>query len=388
MERIITFPYTRPVAINTPTTMANAIAAQDRTSVITAARSNEGKYATTTPLAARFSQIAVWMHVVVVGDERHGLVLQVFVGDRRGESAHAMSAQIGQSSKALPVRGADGEHFLKLVVGNGRAQRCAARRSVFHAAHADVEVAALHRLVDGVEGHLHEFRAPAQRSGDFFRHLDIETAQLRRIAGVRLHERSPALGVAAPLQGRKAGSGEKKNAERGEHLASSFIVHHSSFVNTIPSVNDDLRLAFALADLSDAITVKHFQTSFAVRTKADRTPVSEVDEAVECAISERLKRERPDDSILGEEYGSEVAGQRRWIIDPTDATRNYIRGIPISATLIALNSSVGVVSAPALGRRWWASRGDGAFCNGRPIRVSANADLSVAHIGYDSLIDF
>jgi len=153
-------------------------------------------------------------------------------------------------------------------------------------------------------------------------------------------------------------------------------------------VNDDLRLAFALADLSDAITVKHFQTSFAVRTKADRTPVSEVDEAVECAIRERLKRERPDDSILGEEFGSEGAGQRRWIIDPIDATRNYIRGIPIFATLIALNSSVGVVSAPALGRRWWASRGDGAFCNGRPIRVSANADLSVAHIGYDSLIDF
>jgi histidinol-phosphatase len=167
-----------------------------------------------------------------------------------------------------------------------------------------------------------------------------------------------------------------------------FIVHRSSFVNRIRPVHDDLRLALELADLSDAITMRHFRTVFNVRTKADRTPVSEVDEAVERAIRDRLKRERPGDAVIGEEFGANGTGERRWILDPIDATKNYIRGIPIFATLIALDSTLGVVSAPALGRRWWASRDGGAFCNGKKIRVSAVRDLADAQIGYDSLIDF
>ena len=152
-------------------------------------------------------------------------------------------------------------------------------------------------------------------------------------------------------------------------------------------MNDDLRLALALADAADAITMRSFQSTFTVRTKADRTPVTEVDEAVERAIRATLERERPDDGIVGEEFGARGNASRRWIIDPIDGTKNFIRGIPVFGTLIALEwggeaaalraapggaapRSLGVVSAPALHRRWWAIHGQGAFCNGTPIHVS------------------
>lgn len=153
-------------------------------------------------------------------------------------------------------------------------------------------------------------------------------------------------------------------------------------------MNDDLRLALELADLSDRITLEAFRTSFAVRTKADRTPVTEIDERVENVIRERLQKERPDDAVVGEEFGNRGEGARTWVIDPIDATKNYIRGIPIFATLIALDGQVGVVSAPALQRRWLAAKGSGAFCNGAAIHVSKIADLKDAQIGYDSVTDF
>ena len=101
-----------------------------------------------------------------------------------------------------------------------------------------------------------------------------------------------------------------------------------------------------------------------------------------------LERERPDDGIVGEEFGSDGSDGRRWIIDPIDATKNYIRGIPIFATLIALENLVGVVSAPALGRRWWAARGEGAFCNGKPIQVSSRSSLADSQLCYDDLAGF
>ena len=159
-------------------------------------------------------------------------------------------------------------------------------------------------------------------------------------------------------------------------------------------MNDDLRLALALADAADAISMRGFHSKFTVRTKADRTPVTEVDEAVERAVREMLERERPDDAILGEEFGSVAAaapGRRRWIIDPIDGTKNFIRGVPVFGTLIALDGELGVVSAPALHRRWWAARGEGAFCNGAPIRVSAIDKLSDAMLAsidssYDALV--
>jgi len=153
-------------------------------------------------------------------------------------------------------------------------------------------------------------------------------------------------------------------------------------------MHPDLQLALELADISDRITLRSFRGTFSVRTKADRTPVSEVDEAVERAIRDRLDRERPEDAIVGEELGERGESARRWIIDPIDATRNYIRGIPVFATLIALDGQLGVVSAPALNRRWWAVRGEGAMCDGRSIHVSAVDRFEDAQIGYDSITDF
>ena len=158
-------------------------------------------------------------------------------------------------------------------------------------------------------------------------------------------------------------------------------------------MNRDLELALRLADEADAITLRWFQSAtLAVRTKSDRTPVSEADEETERMLRERLGAERPDDGIVGEEYGTSGSGERRWILDPIDGTKNYVRGIPVYATLIALEErgiiTTGVVSAPALGRRWWAARGEGAFCNGRRLRVSRVASFDEAHLSYDSITDF
>lgn len=155
----------------------------------------------------------------------------------------------------------------------------------------------------------------------------------------------------------------------------------------------DLALALQLADAADAITLRYFQsTTLAVRTKVDMTPVSEADEAAERAIREILARERPGDGIVGEEYGSSGEHARRWILDPIDGTKNYVRGIPVYATLIALADgdriAAGVVSAPALGRRWWAARGEGAFCNGRRIEVSKIGTLAEAQLAYSSVAEW
>ena len=135
-------------------------------------------------------------------------------------------------------------------------------------------------------------------------------------------------------------------------------------------MSPDLALALSFADAADAISLGRFRASdLLVETKPDRTPVTEADRAVEEAIRERLAVERPDDGMLGEEFGVTGGGSRRWIVDPIDGTRNYSRGIPIWATLIALEVDgaiqLGVVSAPALGRRWWAERGAGAFVERR-----------------------
>lgn len=158
-------------------------------------------------------------------------------------------------------------------------------------------------------------------------------------------------------------------------------------------MGSDLELALSLADAADAITMRHYRSSsLAVRTKIDMTPVSEADEAVERMIRERLASERPEDGIVGEEFGSTGSAKRRWILDPIDGTKNYVRGIPVYATLIGLEVdgvlTVGVVSAPALHRRWWASRGNGAFVNGEAMRVSGINALNEAHVAYDELKDF
>ena len=141
-------------------------------------------------------------------------------------------------------------------------------------------------------------------------------------------------------------------------------------------MSPDLTLALALADAADTISLDRFRShDLLVETKPDLTPVTEADRAVEVALREILARERPQDGILGEEHGElDGDGSRRWIVDPIDGTRNYSRGVPVWATLIALEEEgelrLGVVSAPALRRRWWAERGGGAFADGEQITVS------------------
>ena len=135
-----------------------------------------------------------------------------------------------------------------------------------------------------------------------------------------------------------------------------------------------------------------FRGGIAVERKADGSPVTEADRAVERALRSRLAIARPEDAVTGEEYGTEGGGGRRWYIDPVDGTRNFVRGIPVFATLIALEVAgrieVGVVSAPALGARWWASRGGGAHASGRRVRVSQVASLDQAQLAYDSVPGF
>jgi histidinol-phosphatase len=141
-------------------------------------------------------------------------------------------------------------------------------------------------------------------------------------------------------------------------------------------VSPDLELALRLADAADAISLARFRSrDLVVETKPDRTPVTEADTEVEHELRAMLGTERRRDAILGEEQGASGKGRRRWILDPIDGTRNYSRGIPVWATLIALEEEgrvvLGVVSAPALHRRWWAERGGGAHAGGDQVHVSA-----------------
>ena len=152
----------------------------------------------------------------------------------------------------------------------------------------------------------------------------------------------------------------------------------------------DLVFALELADLADAISLERFQAAdLVVETKPDLSPVTEADRAVEQALRKRIAEERPGHGVVGEELGAEERGDARWILDPIDGTKNYVRGIPVFGTLIALQRDgamvLGVVSAPALGRRWGAARGVGAFAGGRPIRVSRVAELHDAVLAYSSL---
>ncbi|MCH9701532.1 MAG: histidinol-phosphatase, partial [Actinomycetia bacterium] len=130
---------------------------------------------------------------------------------------------------------------------------------------------------------------------------------------------------------------------------------------------DDVKLARELADETDALTMRRFgAVDLRVHTKPDMTPASDADLDTETMLRGRLAERRPSDSVLGEEFGGtrEFTG-RQWVIDPIDGTKNFVRGVPVWATLIALLVDgvpvVGAVSAPALGRRWWAGHGHGAF---------------------------
>ena len=151
-------------------------------------------------------------------------------------------------------------------------------------------------------------------------------------------------------------------------------------------MSPDLELALELADAADAISLSGFRSGLVVETKPDLTPVTEADRGVEAELRRLLAAERPDDAILGEEEGTTGEGSRRWILDPIDGTRNYARGVPVWATLLALEDAgvmrLGVVSAPALGRRWWAERGHGAFAGGERLAVSSVARVEDAVLSF------
>ena len=158
---------------------------------------------------------------------------------------------------------------------------------------------------------------------------------------------------------------------------------------------DDLALALRIADASDAVAMAPFDSAdLTIDQKADSTFVTDADIATERAIREVLAAERPTDGILGEEFGTEGTGSRQWIIDPIDGTHNYMRGLPMWGILIALAvdgvPQVGVVSQPALGRRWWAATGAGAWTNvpgaePRQIHVSHVAELEKSSISFQSI---
>jgi histidinol-phosphatase len=163
-------------------------------------------------------------------------------------------------------------------------------------------------------------------------------------------------------------------------------------------LTDDLRLAHLLADDADSITMSRFRAlDLHVTAKPDLSPVSDADTAVEEALRRTLSRARPRDAVQGEEMADTGWGPRRWVIDPIDGTANFIRGVPVWATLIALmindEVAIGVVSAPALGRRWWASLGGGAYAgkslmSATACRVSDVARIEDASLSYASVSEW
>ena len=166
-------------------------------------------------------------------------------------------------------------------------------------------------------------------------------------------------------------------------------------LHVVAGYSDDLRFAHVLADAADDITMRRFRAlDLRVETKPDLTPVSDADRTVEEHLRNTLQRARPRDAVLGEEYGRTGYGRRCWVLDPIDATKNFVRGVPVWATLIALMEGeevvVGLVSAPSLSRRWWAARGGGAW-TGRSLakasrlQVSSVARLPDASLSFSSL---
>lgn len=161
------------------------------------------------------------------------------------------------------------------------------------------------------------------------------------------------------------------------------------------TIADDLTLALELADQADTLTMDRFGAlDLRVETKPDLTPVTDADRGAEEALRASLAAARPGDTVFGEEFGGTTTlTGRQWVIDPIDGTKNFVRGVPVWCTLIALLDdgipTVGVVSAPALSRRWWAGLGQGAFGSfagtTRKLSVSGVSDLASASLSYSDL---
>jgi len=166
-------------------------------------------------------------------------------------------------------------------------------------------------------------------------------------------------------------------------------------MNLRPGYDDDLRLAHVIADQVDSVTMSRFKAlDLHVETKPDLSPVSDADKTAEEVIRGQLSRARPRDAVHGEEMADTGHGPRRWVVDPIDGTKNFVRGVPVWATLIGLLDGdqvvLGLVSAPALGRRWWAAQGSGAWTGkslaaASRLQVSAVDRLADASLSYSSL---
>ena len=137
-------------------------------------------------------------------------------------------------------------------------------------------------------------------------------------------------------------------------------------------------------DATDLIALEHFRVDVPFETKDDGTPVTEADIEIENELRKAIETKFPGDAVVGEEGGSTGSGSRRWIVDPIDGTKNFRRGVPIFATLVALEEDgaivAGVVSAPAIHTRWWGSTGSGAFRDGTAIHVSTVSDITNADV--------
>ncbi len=163
----------------------------------------------------------------------------------------------------------------------------------------------------------------------------------------------------------------------------------------VASYDDDLRLAHVICDQVDALTTSRFKAlDLAVESKPDLTPVTDADRSAEELVRSQLRRTRPRDAVVGEEYEDTGHGPRQWVVDPIDGTKNFVRGVPVWATLLSLLDAgrpvLGVVSAPALNRRWWAATGSGAW-TGRSLssatrlHVSSVSRIEDASLSYSSL---
>ncbi len=237
--------------------------------------------------------------------------------------------------------------------------------------------------------------------------VDDERASSERPSSFSASASAPPIAAAATttnamtIQRRVTPSSQVDRADLLSAPRRGAVARRSTRVGYIPVIDADLSLALDLADEADQITMERFRArDLRVDTKPDRTPVTEADHAVESRLRDRLALARPADAVLGEEAG--VSGtssgdppgvaDRRWVIDPIDGTKGYARGIPVWATLVSLECggvpTVGVVSAPALGSRWWAARGEGAWRDGASVSVSGVGDLRDAHLAYDSVRDF
>lgn len=191
------------------------------------------------------------------------------------------------------------------------------------------------------------------------------------------------------------GSWDGYDERHARQLADQRAAARQESTRRVASYDDDLRLAHVIADQVDGLTLNRFKAQdLQVQSKPDLTPVTDADTAAEELVRIQLSRTRPRDAVLGEEFDATGHGPRQWVVDPIDGTKNYVRGVPVWATLIALIDNgtpvVGVVSAPALGKRWWASAGAGAYTGRRlsqatRITVSQVASVRDASLSYSSL---